>query len=161
MEIIERLQTISLFSEIKNNSAALEKVAATIKVEKFAPNTYIIREGETGDKMYILNKGTVRIEKSTLDKDTFTLVNLRDTMNVFFGEVALMDSDVRSASIITLVPTECYVIKKSDFDKLCESHPEIGYYIVKEVAILLSGRLRKTTQDNVNLIGALVSDDFN
>lgn len=160
-EIIERLKTISILSKIKDNELALGRIASIIKIKKFSANTYIIREGEDGYEMFILNKGEVRIEKSTLSNDTFTILNLNETMNVFFGEVALMDNDVRSASVVALGETECFVINKKDFDELCADYPDIGFYIVKEIAVSLSTRLRKTSLDNVNLIGALISDDLN
>ncbi len=159
MNIIERIENVSLFTCIKEDKEALQKIADIIKTEKYPANTYIIKEGETGDKMFILNKGKVRVEKSTLSNDNFTVVNLNDDMNAFFGDIALMDNDVRSASVYTVTDTECYVIKKDDFDKLCESNYKIGYYIIKEIAKSLSTNLRKMTVDRANLIHALVSDD--
>jgi CRP/FNR family transcriptional regulator, cyclic AMP receptor protein len=108
--------------------------------------------------MYILNSGSVKVEKFTLDKEKFTVVNLKDDMNVFFGEVALMDNDLRSASVYAITAIECFVIKKEDFEKLCDDNNTIGYYITKEIAKSLSLRLRRVTMDNVNLIAALIND---
>ncbi len=159
MNIIERLKTISLFSEIKNNDTALKKIGNIIRKENIAAGSCIIKEGEVGDKMYILNKGTVKIEKKTLANDSFTVDILHDNMNIFFGEIALMDNDLRSASVIAVNDCECYVINKDDFDKLCKNNPEIGYYIIKEIAVSLSSKFRKITQDNVNLIDAIIRDD--
>ena len=159
MNIIERLENVSLFNGIKNDKTALQKIAAIIKIENYPANTYIIKEGESGNKMFILDRGKVRVEKSTLANDTYTVVNLTDDMNAFFGEIALMDNDVRSASVYTLTDSECYVIKKDDFDKLCENNNNIGYYIIKEIAKSLSVNLRKMTIDRANLIHALVNND--
>jgi CRP/FNR family transcriptional regulator, cyclic AMP receptor protein len=159
MDTLSRLQTISLFSALKQDRERLEKIADLIKVEEFPPDTCIIKEGETGDTMYILNKGSVRVEKQTLSEDKFTVINLEDTMNIFFGEVALMDNDVRSASVFTITDVECFVLKKNDFEQLCEADPRIGYHVVKEIVKSLSSRLRKTTLDSVHLIAALVDFD--
>jgi CRP-like cAMP-binding protein len=159
MNIIERLKTISLFSGIKNNDDMLAKISGIIKKENYKEGSCIIREDEVGDKMYILNKGTVKIEKNTLYKDSFVIDILRDDMNVFFGEIALMDNELRSASVISVTETECFVIKKCDFEKFCSDNPGIGYYIIKEIAKSLSLKFRKINQDNVNLINAIICDE--
>jgi CRP/FNR family transcriptional regulator, cyclic AMP receptor protein len=159
IEPVKRLETISIFAAFKNDRPTLDKIAAIMRVEHFPQDAYIIKEGDDGDVMYILNKGTVRIEKKTLANDKFTVVNLRDDMNIFFGEVALMDNDVRSASVYAITPVECFSIRKSDFERVADADPRIGYYVIKEIVKSLSGRLRKTTQDSVNLIAALISDE--
>ena len=64
--ILSRLQSLSLFKSLKNDKRALEKIAALIRTKTFKPESYIIREGENGDAMYILNQGAVRVEKNTL-----------------------------------------------------------------------------------------------
>jgi len=157
--VIKRLKGISIFAEIKNKKNSLEQLSRIIKIEKFKPNSYIIKEGEYGDSMYILNKGTVNIVKKTLSNDSFVVDILHENRNVFFGEIALMDNELRSASVIARTPTECYVIKKKDFEKLCKNNPELGYYIIKEIAKSLSARLRKLSQDNVNLITAIIGNE--
>jgi CRP/FNR family transcriptional regulator, cyclic AMP receptor protein len=158
-EILNRLARISLFSHLQGDKSAMEKIGALIRTETFKPGACIIREGQHGNAMYILNRGAVRVEKQTLSRDRFTVANLKDDMNVFFGEVALMDNDVRSASVFALTAVECYVIRQDDFERLCEANPKIGYYVIREIAKSLAGRLRKTTADSVQLIAAIVHDD--
>jgi len=141
MKIIDRLGNLSLFSRFKNDETLLLKIAEIIFTENFQAGKYIIKEGDTGDKMYILNKGTVKIEKKTLAGDKFTVVVLKDFMNIFFGELALMDNDVRSASVLAETDCECYVIKKDDFEKFCDENPFVGYHITKEIAKSMSARV--------------------
>jgi CRP-like cAMP-binding protein len=157
--IVSRLERISLFKHVKQDAAALDKIAALIRVKAFKPGSYIIREGEEGNAMYILNQGAVRVEKKTLAEDKYTVANLKDDMNIFFGEIALMDNDVRSASVFAVTGVECYVIRKDDFERLCESNPMIGYCVTREIAKSLASRLRKTTADSVTLIAALIHGD--
>ncbi len=159
MNIIERLKTISIFSDIKDNDSMLEKISGIITTENYKSGDCIIIEGEVGDKMYILNKGSVKIEKKTLYNDSFVVDILHDNMNVFFGEIALMDNDFRSATVAVVTDTECYVIKKDDFEKLCSENPEIGYFIIKQIAKSLALKFRKINSDNVNLINAIISDE--
>lgn len=160
MNIIERLKGISIFADIRDNEKILEKISRIIKTESYKSGECIIVEGEVGDKMYILNKGSVKIEKKTLYNDSFVVDILYENMNVFFGEIALMDNDFRSATVAAVTDTECYVIKKDDFENLCSENPEIGYYIIKEIAKSLALKFRKINQDNVNLINAIISDEI-
>lgn len=156
MPIVSRLQQVSLFKEIKDNKDALEKIVSIITIRRFAHGDKIIKEGDQGDEMFILNKGKVRIEKKTLQDESYTVVSLSDEMNVFFGEQALMDNDFRSATVLAEIDCECYVIKKTDFDNLGNENPKIGLLITREIAKILSGRLRKTNQDIITLFEALV-----
>jgi CRP/FNR family transcriptional regulator, cyclic AMP receptor protein len=157
--VVDRLRHLSLFKHLQDDRGALEKIAALIRTQTFPPRTYIIREGERGDAMFILNRGAVRVEKNTLSRDPFVVVNLDDKMNAFFGEVALMDDDLRSASVCALTSVECFVLRKHDFERLCAADPKIGFYVVREIARSLASRLRKTTSDNATLIAALIHDD--
>ena len=142
MPIITRLQHVSLFKDIKNDETALKKIEDIITVRNFKSGNKIIKEGEQGDEMFILNAGKVSIEKKTLQDESYTVVSLSDTMNIFFGEQALMDNDTRSATVMAETDCECYVIKKADFDKLGNENPNIG--------------LRKANQDVITLFEALV-----
>ncbi|MFH1539605.1 MAG: cyclic nucleotide-binding domain-containing protein, partial [bacterium] len=119
-EIKEKIKNISLFKRFKDDEKSIKEIVKLITVKDFPKESHIIREGDRGDEMYILNKGGVRIEKTTMDDDTYTVVKLEDFMNVFFGEMALIDDDVRSASVLADTDCECFVIKKSDFQKLAD-----------------------------------------
>lgn len=156
MPVISRLQQVSLFKELKDNEGALKKIESIITVRNFSKGSKIIKEGDQGDEMFILNAGKVSIEKKTLQDESYTVVALSEEMNVFFGEQALMDNDFRSATVVTETDCECYVIKKTDFDKLGNENPNIGLLITREIAKILSGRLRKTNQDVITLFEALV-----
>jgi CRP/FNR family transcriptional regulator, cyclic AMP receptor protein len=158
-KMIERLRKLTIFKNFNTDEVVLNNISKIIHIEHFKQNDYIIKEGEVGNKMYILNKGTVKVEKNTIDGDKFTVVVLNDKMNIFFGELALMDDDTRSASIKADTETECYVINKMDFENFCEENPRIGYYITKEMIRSLAGNLRKTTTDKLFLIEAFISED--
>lgn len=159
MDIKERLKKISLFKAIKNEEESLLKIKDIIVEKQYPQDSFIIKEGEIGDCMYILNKGKISIEKKTLMGDTFSLAKLSEEQNFYFGEQALLDNDSRSASVRAITDTKCFMIKKDDFNKFCEENPYIGYLIIKDIAISLAAKLRKTTDDNLTLINALCCSD--
>ena len=154
----ERLKKISIFSGIADDDEAIGRIATLFYTKTFSPDTPIIKEGDPGNEMFILNKGTVRIEKNTLEKESYTVVKLSDEMNIFFGEQALIDEDVRSASVIAENNCECFILNKDNLDQLSENHPDICVYIYKEIAKIISSRLRKSNQDTITLFEALVQE---
>ncbi|MEW5947635.1 MAG: cyclic nucleotide-binding domain-containing protein [bacterium] len=157
-EGIERLKQISIFKDIRDDEEALGNIFNIMRVEGYPADTKIIKEGEQGDEMYILNRGRIRIEKKTLHDESYTVVLLRDEMNVFFGEQALMDSDQRSATVVAETECECFVMKKGDFEALGNKYPALGLAVTREIAKIISQRLRKTNQDIISLFEALVNE---
>jgi len=157
-KISEKLRHISLFVKFKDDDTSLEKIRGIITLRTFRTGDYIIKEGDKGDEMYILSSGRVSIEKRTLKDDSYTVVKLTDQMNVFFGELALMDDDVRSASVIAETDCECMVINKTDFDQLGDGDCRVGLYVTREIAKILAGRLRNASRDNITLFEALVNE---
>jgi len=157
-EIIQRLKKIDLFKDFENDEDRLKKVCSYVKVEKFSSQETIIEEGTIGDKLYILNKGTVRILKKTLNNEKYTVTLLLADYNIFFGEVALIDSDKRSATVTAEGACEVFSIDRKSFIELGEEDPFMGYKLVLHIAKKISGSLRKMNQDVITLFEALVSE---
>lgn len=156
--ILGKLKQISLFAKLKDDPELMREVARIITVKNFTKGGFIIKEGDRGEEMFILNKGSVHVEKTTTHNDSYTVVKLEDFMNVFFGEMALIDNDVRSASVVADNDCECFILTKTDFQNLAEKDHKIGFYVTLEIAKILSGRLRKSSQDTITLFGALVTE---
>ena len=154
----ERLKKIALFVDFANEEQRLKKVCDYIKIEKFSANQEIIKEGELGDKLYILNKGTVRILKRTLSDEKYTVVLLLSDDNIFFGEVALIDSDKISATVVAESDCEVYSIDRNSFSELCEKDPLMGYKITLRIAKKIATSLRKMNKDVITLFEALVTE---
>ena len=82
-------------------------------LQEFYPaNTYVVREGERGDKFYIINSGSVRItkNKSSGMEEELMILEKGD----YFGEKALYSEEFRrQANAIAMAPgLECYTIEK-------------------------------------------------
>jgi CRP-like cAMP-binding protein len=157
-KILPKLKTISLFKAFAEDEVSLRKLASIMEIRRFAAGDRIIIEGEQGDNMFILSKGSVSVEKRTLKDDSYTVVKLVESMNVFFGELALMDDDVRSATVMSETDCECFSIRKADFERLGDENPVIGLKVTREIAKILGARLRNSSRDNIILFEALVSE---
>lgn len=156
--ILAKLKQIPIFQDISGNEEFLKELMGICRVKNTRKGETIIREGDLGDEMYIVYSGAVEIKKRTRAGDEYTVVRLRSEHNVFFGELALIDDDKRSASVIAMEDSEFLVITKSDFMKLGDGYPSIGLPVTRSISKILASRLRKTTGDMLTLFDALVNE---
>jgi len=156
--IVTKLQKIPLFSKIKEDKNELGKIADILEPKFCERNGLIIKEGDFGSEMYILKSGVVEITKSTLEDEEYTLVKLNSDMNVFFGELALLDNDKRSASIKAVTNCEYWALSRENFEKLGENEPSLCLLLTREIAQILASRLRKSNLDMIILFESLVNE---
>ena len=103
---ISVLRNTRIFSETEN--FVLYEIAAVLTEINMRRGQVIFKKGEEGDKMYIIKEGSVRVHDGSH-------VLSRLVKGQVFGEFALFDEEVRSASITTEEPTSLYVLGQEDF----------------------------------------------
>lgn len=157
-DIEQKLKSIPFFIEIKKNKEYMASLLSIIKIRKYSRGKYIIKEGEIGSELFIVYKGSVEIRKKTRAGDDYTVVLLKADDNAFFGEMALIDDDRRSATVIASEDSIFLVINKEDFLSLGNKYPAIGLPVTRAISKILAGRLRKTTCDMLTLFDALVNE---
>jgi CRP/FNR family cyclic AMP-dependent transcriptional regulator len=97
-------------------------------VEKtFAKGEKIVREGESGIGLYLILEGQVQIERG--GKPLAKLAG-----GQFFGEMALLDEQPRSADVVALEQTKCLLMTRWDFRAVIKTNPEIAINIMRELA---------------------------
>lgn len=130
---------------------------------RFPKGETITQEGEQGDSMYILFDGSVEVSKTLtmkLEEGDFTerekiLTRFKAEDNLVFGEMAMIDKEKRSASVVSTTDCILLEIKREDFLGLIEKMPEMGVKVLKKMAELLARRLRDSSQDVIRLSTAL------
>jgi CRP/FNR family transcriptional regulator, cyclic AMP receptor protein len=157
-EVLEKLKKITLFAEIKENEDYLSKLINICRIKNFSKGDVIIKEGEIGGEMYIIFKGAIEIRKRTRAGDDYTVFKSDAEQNFFFGELALIDDDKRSATVIASEDSSFLVISKKAFIKLGNENPGIGLPVTRAIAQKLSAALRKTTDDMLTIFDALVEE---
>ncbi len=95
----------------------------------------IIREGESGDCMYVIQEGTVEVFQERSGKEVH-LAYL--TEGDFFGEMAIFEQEERSASVRTMEDTRILTIDQKSFLKRIHEDPSLAFHIVQ----ILSNRIR-------------------
>lgn len=157
-ETIDRLKYFALFEELKNDDEKMEKVVSILESRNIPKGEYIFHQGDDGDELFILMSGVVRVCKNTKNEDEYTIIDLKSDWNVFFGEIAIMDNDVRSASILVLEDCHVLVMKKNDFVELGNQHPSIGLPITRVIGKKICQNLRNVNNDVIMLFDALVDE---
>ena len=136
----------------------MKELEAICRDRSVSRGQVVIQEGEKGSEMYIMLSGAVEIQRKTRAGDSYTVAKLRAEFNVFFGEMALIDDDVRSATIIATEDSEFLMITKEDFLALGKKYPQIVLPITRVIAQILASRLRNTTGDMLTIFDALVNE---
>lgn len=131
LEKVLFLKEVSLFKNI--TSERLAKIATIAKEVEFSRGERIINEGDEGDSLFIIVEGSVNILKG---KDIIARLSSKD----FFGEMAILDSEPRSASVIADTDITCLKISREDFTEILIDEHEIMLSIIKS----LVQRLRQT-----------------
>ena len=145
---IESLNEVRLFEDIRNLPGAIDDLAKLMKVQSYAANEAIIKEGDVGDSAFFLIRGAVRVLKSIAGGETFPVALLDAKDHPFFGEAALVASDKRSATIRTDQECMCLILEKSAFDAFCAANPQWALPIVLRIGKVVVERDRKSTRLN-------------
>ena len=157
--IIKKLKEVHFFKMYADHEEIINKIAEMCAVKKFKKESTIIAEGDPGDELYIMLTGEIEIVKETLQKEKYPVVTLNADMGgIYVGEIALLDNDKRSATVIAKTDCECLVIKRDGFIKFGDDNPEIGLIITRAIAQQLSTKIRKTNLDVITLFSALVDE---
>jgi CRP/FNR family transcriptional regulator, cyclic AMP receptor protein len=106
----------------------------------------IFHEGDLGNEMFIIQSGKVKITKQLKDGVEKTLVILGP--GDFFGEMAVIDKDVRSANAVAMEPSRLIALDESVFEMHMQTNPKI----VKKILKNLTSRLREANQQIANLM---------
>ncbi len=118
--------------------------------KEFPTGTVLTREGETGDEMFIIQSGKVKIVKNIGNTEKLLAVL---GPGDFFGEMAILLQEPRSADAIVDEDAKILVIKSDTFKEMIKANPDIAYKIMKKLA--------KRIKDANAQIADLLSKDKN
>ncbi len=132
------LREIDLFARRKQDTlAALE---ACMEARACKAGERIFARGDTGDEIYLIRRGAVRIMLPLADGRSHHLATFG--RGSFFGEMAFLDQQPRSAEAVAFTDCDLYVLSRQRFDALVESHKRLGLGMMEGLARVLSARLR-------------------
>ena len=133
------LDKVEIFDGLSQQE--LEALSASSIVRSYPKNTVIINENDHADSLYVIESGRVKVYCSDKNGKEFVMNTL--TVGDYFGELALLDDDKRSASVRTMDKSGFCIIYKEDFNEVMEQHPNIAKTLISN----LTRRVRKLTKD--------------
>jgi len=102
----------------------------------------VFKENDAGDKLYIVQKGTVSLKKIVTGNVEKQLSVARE--GFIFGELSFMDGKDRSASAFVEEQSDLLSLKRSDFDDFIQKNPKTGMKIYSNLLYVVVERLRRT-----------------
>ena len=138
--VTELLHRTTIFRDL--DDAELAQVANVCTQEAFAPGQYVFREGEHGNRLYLIADGEVRISRDVPGSGEEALAVLK--AGALFGEMAVFDRSERSTHAIANGPATVLTISRADFELLLDLNRELAYKVLWACVRLLSSRLRST-----------------
>ena len=137
---ISTLKSVPLFSNM--DETEIKTVRGIMHECRFAPGQVIIREGEPGDSFHVITKG--KVEFMTSDGSGKELILDEAGPGGFFGELAFIDNETRSADVEAKWDTDLYVLSRRRFDEYARTDPTLGAVLFERLAKIISSRLRDT-----------------
>lgn len=138
------MKYIELFRGLSDSQ--LKRLAEISQKETYSEEQEIVRQGSPGDKMYLVGQGQVEVQFRDGTGASHPAVYLGEGQ--VFGEMALLDQGPRSATVVAVEDgTVLYSIPGDKFTKLCSTDTNIGYLMMRNVALDLSFKLRHRDTD--------------
>jgi uncharacterized membrane protein len=135
---IETLRQVPLFESLDDEAA--RKLCQLLESSDCKAKTLLFRAGDEGDAMYLIERGKVRICVQDTDGREMTLTELG--RGDFFGDMALLDGQRRSADAIVAEDARLAVLSREHFLSFLRSSPVVAL----EMLTALANRLRRTDE---------------
>jgi CRP-like cAMP-binding protein len=143
----EFLKSVNIFSDLNNEELSdLVELFIEIKLNK---GSILFKEGDEGKALYVISDGEIQISKNIKGIQDKILAILGPKSIV--GEMALIETQPRTATAIAIKDTKLLEITRSDFNSLIEINPTAGFKIMYNIAKLLSNRLRKMDEEFIKI----------
>ncbi|HNP28347.1 MAG TPA: Crp/Fnr family transcriptional regulator [Nitrospirales bacterium] len=140
----QALKNVPLFSDLMDQELSLLAVSGSSR--KLPDKNIVFQEGDQGDVLFVILSGRVKVLLTGKSGQEFILSFLGP--GNFFGEMAILESAPRSASVVTVEPSEFFLLDQRELTELLKNHPDIAVKILKN----LSQRLRKISEQVRGLV---------
>jgi CRP/FNR family transcriptional regulator, cyclic AMP receptor protein len=124
--------------------------------EGFSTGQYVFKENDTGERLYVVQKGAVSLIKSIGDDlDKSVLIAQEGSI---FGEFSFIDGRTRSASALVTVDAVLISLDRKEFDTMAVEFPAIGAKIYNNLLLTVTQRLRRTTEAHFKKIENVIKN---
>ena len=156
MDHLKVLKSFPILSHIVDED--LKFLAGMLKEKKVRSGENVITEGTSGDEMYVLIEGKVDVLKTTVYGDQFVVATMDAKEQCVFGEMAMIDSEKRSATVRARKDCVTLSITRKDFDRFCEERPRSGVELLRLIGINLVRNIRAENENLRMVYQALIEE---
>ena len=146
----EDLATVKLFELLDKEE--LGELAAVIDSQTLAAGETLFNAGDFGETLYIVNYGEVELSiKDTAGQKIVLKVAAEDDL---FGEISMLDKRPRSATAVSLMDTELFVLDRDDLHTFLHKHPDAALDLLTTMGQRIRSTdelLRRRVARNINL----------
>ncbi len=144
VDIKALVRQVPLFAGLRG--AEIGFLASILRVVECPVGTLLFREGDPGDRFYLIIDGEIEVVKALGTSDERTIAIRR--AGEFFGEMSLFEPEGRrTASVIVRSPLRLLEMARTDFDILLQHRPALGYEMVRVLSLRLSESHNTTIAD--------------
>jgi CRP-like cAMP-binding protein len=122
---VEALRNVPLFAELEDKD--LELLARQLHERRFPEGAEVTTEGSTGAGFFVILEGNADV---SVDGEHRATLGPGD----HFGEIALIDDGIRSASIVAATDLLCYGLTSWEFRPFVEEYPQVAWALLKTLA---------------------------
>ena len=137
-ENAELLARVPLFSELSEGE--LDRIARVAVPRSYPKGVRVFHEGDDSDACYIVREGTLRVTREHSDGRAIALATLGH--GDIFGELAMLDRGLRSASVETLSDSELLALPAADVRRVISTNGDIAWKLI----VAITRRLRETNE---------------
>ena len=126
---ISKLKKLNLFKNLSDG--ILQSIAIGMQKKKYNENDIIVKEGDIGDSLFLINKGRVSISKNGI---FLRYLEMGDC----FGEITVLSKKKEKRTATVTANSDnviCYVLSKKDVDRILINNTEIKKYLLKKIAL--------------------------
>jgi sulfate permease, SulP family len=124
-------------------------VRSALERREYQKGQTVFRQGDEGDALYVIAQGSASAWLGDPEAEERRLMTF--SSGTFFGEMALLDRERRSATITADGALVCYVLERAAFDRLSASHPRAGLALLANLGRELSLRMRRANRTLLEL----------
>jgi CRP/FNR family transcriptional regulator/CRP/FNR family cyclic AMP-dependent transcriptional regulator len=124
------LQVVPFFANLPEDHA--HELAKALVPRRFSAGQVIFHLGDPGGLLYLISRGKVKISHTTSDGQEVVLAILGP--GDFFGEMALIDDAPRSATAITLEPSETWTLHREEFIQYLTDNSDFALHVLRTLA---------------------------
>jgi CRP-like cAMP-binding protein len=137
MELFQQLQTFALFQGIREADIAV--IAGLLTSRNFSEGGYLCFQGDPADCLFLIETGSVEVLNRVSEETEIQLAIRQEGDSI--GEMALVEHELRFASVRCLEPVKALVLARDDLQRLTENHPKLSMLIMMNILREVSRRL--------------------